>query len=204
MSYNTLKKEGIVEQSIEKSKFIAFAKPVESREEAMVYFASLKKQYKDATHHVPAMVVGDEFQIQWASDDGEPQGTAGAPIVHMLVKEKITNVAVLVIRYFGGIKLGPGGLIRAYTSSAKLAVQKGEIYQVQEMIEWSVQVPYPFLKKMEGLAAEGNFEILQVGYSDIVSLTILFPEKQKNTMETLLFDLTSGSIKILSEVNKNT
>lgn len=204
MSYKTVRQEGIAEQMIERSKFIAFVKPVLDREEALAYFDTLKRKYKDATHHVPAMVLGEQFQVQWASDDGEPQGTAGAPLVHMLVKEEITFVAILVIRYFGGIKLGPGGLIRAYTSTVKLALDAAEIKQVREMVEMTFQVPYPFLQKIESMAAEGTYKIENCDYSDAVTITILFEESEKQAIETMLSDLTSGSLKILSEVCKNT
>ena len=128
--YKTVKKEAEAEQIIEKSRFTAHVKPVETKEEADEFIASVKSRYKDATHNVPAMVLGDKFQIQWASDDGEPQGTSGAPIVQMLVKEGITNVAVVVTRYFGGIKLGTGGLVRAYTSSAKLGIDAAQVCAV--------------------------------------------------------------------------
>ena len=111
--YKTVGKAAQAEQIIEKSRFITHVRPVTSREEADSFFAEIKKEYKDATHNVPAMVIGDKFQIQWASDDGEPQGTSGAPIVQMLVNEEITNVALVVTRYFGGVKLGTGGLVRA-------------------------------------------------------------------------------------------
>jgi uncharacterized YigZ family protein len=204
MSYKTVRQEGIAEQMIEKSKFIAFAKPVLDREEALAYFDSIKRNYKDATHHVPAMVLGEQFQVQWASDDGEPQGTAGAPLVHMLVKEGITNVAILVVRYYGGVKLGPGGLIRAYTSTAKLALEVAEIKQVQEMVEMTFQVSYPFLQKIESLALEGMYIIENCYYSDTVTITILFGESEKQNVKTMLSDLTSGSLKILSEVCKTT
>jgi uncharacterized YigZ family protein len=204
MTYKTLRQEGIAEQMIERSRFIAFAKPVLDREEALAYFDTLKRKYKDATHHVPAMVLGEQFQIQWASDDGEPQGTAGAPLVHMLVKEEITFVAIMVVRYFGGIKLGPGGLIRAYTSTAKLALEAAEIKQVREMVELTFQVSYPFLQKLESMAQEGRYIIENCDYSEAVTLTILFEEYEKLNIETMLSDLTSGSLKILSEVCKNT
>ena len=108
--YSTVIEEGSAEQIIEKSKFIAYVKPVYDKQEADDYIAQIRKKHKDATHNVPAMVIGDKMQIQWASDDGEPQGTSGAPIIKMLTGAGITNVAVVVTRYFGGIKLGTGGL----------------------------------------------------------------------------------------------
>ncbi len=204
MSYKTVQHEGKAEQIIERSRFIAYVTPVSDREEALAYYDTLKRRYKDATHHVPAMVLGDQFQVQWASDDGEPQGTAGAPLVHMLLKEEITNVAILVVRYFGGIKLGPGGLIRAYTSTAKLAIEAAEMKQIREMIELTFQVSYPFLQKLESMAVEGMYKIEKCDYSDTVTMTILFEESKKQDIETMLSDLTSGSLKILSEVCKNT
>lgn len=204
MSYNIATQEGIAEQIIEKSKFIGYIRPVADREEAQSYFDELKRRHKDATHHVPAMVIGDRFQIQWASDDGEPQGTAGSPLVHMLVKEQVTNVAVMIVRYYGGVKLGPGGLIRAYTSTAKLAMDLAGIRQVKAMIELTFQVAYPFLQKIESFGAEGRFKVLRCDYSEAVTVVILFAESEKEGVKTLLSDLTSGSLKILSEVSKNT
>ena len=125
--YRTVKKQAEAEQIIEKSRFIAHVCPVSSKEEADEFISRIKAEYKDATHNVPAMVIGDKSQIQWASDDGEPQGTSGAPIVQMLVKEGITDVVIVVTRYFGGIKLGTGGLVRAYTGSAKLGLEAAEV-----------------------------------------------------------------------------
>ena len=116
--YNTVIGPGEAEQTIEKSRFICYVKPVNSREEADEFIDSIKRKHRDATHNVPAMVLGDKMQVQWASDDGEPQGTSGAPIVQMMVSQGITNTVVVVTRYFGGIKLGTGGLVRAYSGTA--------------------------------------------------------------------------------------
>ena len=106
--YKTVMEEAEAEQTIEKSRFISHIKPVTSKEAAEEFIAEIRASYKTATHNVPAFVIGNKMQLQWASDDGEPQGTSGAPIVQMLVKEGITNVAVVVTRYFGCIKLGTG------------------------------------------------------------------------------------------------
>jgi uncharacterized YigZ family protein len=203
MSYNTVRQEGIAEQIVDKSRFIAFVKPVVTREEALAYFDAVKQRHKDATHHVPAMVIGEQYQIQWASDDGEPQGTAGAPLLHMLIKEQITDVAVMVVRYFGGIKLGPGGLIRAYTSTAKLALGAAETKSVQEMVLLTVKIEYPYLQMIENLSSAGEFSIQTCDYSDTVTVAILFPQTEKQRIKNMLSDLTSGSLKIISEVCKN-
>lgn len=157
--YKTVRREAEATQIIEKSKFIAYVKPAESKEEADAFIASIRKKHRDATHNVPAMVIGDKFQIQWASDDGEPQGTSGAPIVQMLVKEGITNVAIVVTRYFGGIKLGTGGLVRAYTSSAKLGLDAAGVCSVGEVCSMHVTVDYTYLSKLQNMAASelGSF-----------------------------------------------
>lgn len=103
-----------------------------------------KKKHRDATHNVPCMVVGDKMQIQWASDDGEPQGTSGLPMLQMLVNREITNVCVVVTRYFGGIKLGTGGLVRAYTSSAKLGLEAAGIKEIKELFHIKYEIDYSF------------------------------------------------------------
>lgn len=147
--YKTVMEEAEAEQTIEKSRFISHIKPVTSKEAAEEFIAEIRASYKTATHNVPAFVIGNKMQLQWASDDGEPQGTSGAPIVQMLVKEGITNVAVVVTRYFGGIKLGTGGLVRAYTSSAKLALEAAGIADVREMLVLEVRMAYSISCKNE-------------------------------------------------------
>lgn len=205
--YKTVKKEAEAEQIIEKSRFTAHVKPVETKEEADEFVAYVKSRYKDATHNVPAMVLGDKFQIQWASDDGEPQGTSGAPIVQMLVKEGITNVAVVVTRYFGGIKLGTGGLVRAYTSSAKLGIDAAQVCSVYEICLLKIKIDYTFLAKLQNLAAgafeenapETAFIIDEIQYMDKVMMDILTTFDRKDKVLALLVNTTSGAVEILEE-----
>lgn len=205
--YKTVKKEAEAEQIIEKSRFTAHVKPVETKEEADEFIASVKSRYKDATHNVPAMVLGDKFQIQWASDDGEPQGTSGAPIVQMLVKEGITNVAVVVTRYFGGIKLGTGGLVRAYTSSAKLGIDAAQVCSVCEICLLKIKIDYTFLAKLQNMAAgafeenapETAFIIDEIQYMDKVIMDILTTFDRKDKVLALLANTTSGAVEILEE-----
>ena len=147
--YKTVSKAAYAEQSIQKSRFIAYVSPAESKEEAEAFIEEIRKKHRDATHNVPAMVIGDHFQLQWGSDDGEPQGTSGAPIVQMLVKKELTNLVVVVTRYFGGIKLGPGGLVRAYTSSAQLGLEAAGICQVKLMHVMKYKVDYSLFSKLE-------------------------------------------------------
>lgn len=205
--YKTVRSEAEATNIIEKSRFIAHVRPVSSKEEADAFVAEIKGKYKDATHNVPAMVIGDKFQIQWASDDGEPQGTSGAPMVQMLVKEGITNVAIVVTRYFGGIKLGTGGLVRAYTGSAKLGLEAAGICSVREVCLLAVKADYTYLSKLQNMASDVlgdeedsiKFVIKDIQYADKVVLSMItFPEKAEELM-ALLANMTSGSAEILSQ-----
>lgn len=212
--YKTVRKRAEAVQVIEKSRFIAHVCPVESREEADVFLAEIREKYKDATHNVPAMVIGDKSQIQWASDDGEPQGTSGAPMVQMMVKEGLTNLIVVVTRYFGGIKLGTGGLVRAYTSSAKLGLEAAGICSVRELAELTVKIDYPHLAKIQNMASEqldldeadqvgeenfSNFRIANIQYTDRIGMKIqTLPGSLKN-VEMLFQNITSGKSEILSQ-----
>ena len=201
--YKTIKKDATVEQIIEKSRFIAHARPVSDRDEADAFIAEIKAKYKDATHNVPAMVIGDKSQIQWASDDGEPQGTSGAPIVQMLVSEGITNLVIVVTRYFGGIKLGTGGLVRAYTSSAKLAVEAAGVCSVQNMLRMTCETDYTYLAKFQKMAVESlkdqtafAYVIGNVEYGEKVTLELVTFAENEEELRGLAANLTSGSARI--------
>lgn len=212
--YKTVRKQAEAVQVIDKSRFIAHVFPVESREEADAFLAEIREKYKDATHNVPAMVIGDKSQIQWASDDGEPQGTSGAPMVQMMVKEGLTNLIVVVTRYFGGIKLGTGGLVRAYTSSAKLGLEAAGVCSVREMAELTVKIDYPYLAKIQNMASEqldleeadregeenlSNFRIANIQYTDKIEMKIqMFPGSLTN-VELLFQNITSGKAEVISQ-----
>ncbi|MCQ2546610.1 MAG: YigZ family protein [Clostridia bacterium] len=202
--YRTIRKEASEMQIIEKSKFIAHARPVESREEAEAFIAEIKAKYKDATHNVPAMIIGDKMQIQWASDDGEPQGTSGAPMVQMIVGEGLTNLVIVVTRYFGGIKLGTGGLVRAYTSSARLAIEAAGICSVQEVCRMKVLTDYTFLSRFQQMASDTlydggeGFIIPEIEYGEKVSLSLVSPAENEEKLRGLVANVTSGSAEIIS------
>lgn len=200
--YKTVEKEGHVEQIIEKSKFIGHVRPVESKEEAEVFFNEIRKIHKVATHNVPAYVTGDKFQNQWASDDGEPQGTSGAPMVQMLVKKGITNVAVIVTRYFGGIKLGTGGLVRAYTSTAQMALEACGIVSVRDRFVMVVKVDYTHHGRLQNLSEGQLFQIENTLYEDKVILTISTEPEQIEALKQLVLDVTSGAAEQIEECIK--
>ncbi len=213
--YSTIRGEASAEQIIEKSRFITYVSPAETKEEAELFIASIKKKHKDATHNVPAMVLGDKQQIQWASDDGEPQGTSGAPIVQLLVAQGITNLVVVVTRYFGGIKLGTGGLVRAYTSSAKLGLEAAGICDVCERSVLTYALDYTYLAKLQNLAAstklsasdgdeaeDSLFAIENLAYTDVVQAELSCMPERVDDLISLIANLTGGKGSLLSEEKK--
>ncbi len=203
--YRTVKTQCSAEQTIERSRFIAHICPVEDREEAELFIEDIRKEYKDATHNVPAMVIGDRQQIQWGSDDGEPQGTSGAPMVQLMVGEGLTNLVIVVTRYFGGIKLGTGGLVRAYTSSARLAIEAAGICRVCSVRILKVKVDYTYFERIRKMASEAltdqenSFVIDETEYGEKVVLTLLTQEENGEHLSSMLVNLTSGSCEILEE-----
>lgn len=219
--YSTVRGEASAEQIIEKSRFITYVSPAETKEDADLFIAAIRKKHKDATHNVPAMVLGDKLQVQWGSDDGEPQGTSGAPIVQMLVAQGITNVVVVVTRYFGGIKLGTGGLVRAYTSSAKLGLEAAGICDVCERSVLTYALDYTYLTKLQNLAAstkastadadadtdadadEGSlFTIENLAYTDVVQAELSCVPEHSGELQSLIANLTGGQGKLLSEESR--
>lgn len=201
--YKTINGEATVQQVINKSKFIANIHPVQSREEAEDFFDLIRKEHRLATHNVPAMVIGDKLQLQWASDDGEPQGTSGPPILQSLVSERITNVAVIVTRYYGGIKLGTGGLVRAYTSSAKLALEEAGICGVVEMAILYADISYSDHSKLTTVLPEWDAEIISENFTDKVRLEVKTDINNLETLKTRLINFTSNDIFFLDYVIRN-
>ena len=193
--YSTVFAEARAEQEIERSKFITTVRPVNTREEAEEFFSEIRKEFKDATHNVPAMVIGDKMQIQWASDDGEPQGTSGAPIVQMLVREGITNTALVVTRYFGGIKLGTGGLVRAYTGSARMGIEAARICDVTEMSVIRFRVEYPVFSRIQSISLPGGAE----EYTDKVAFDVTCPPEDAEAVKRAVSEYSAGGAEVLSE-----
>lgn len=196
--YNTVYEEAYAEQIIEKSKFIAYVRPVCDKEEAEQFIAEIKRKHRDATHNVPAMVIGEKMQLQWASDDGEPQGTSGAPIVKMLTGAEITDVAIVVTRYFGGIKLGTGGLARAYTSSAKMAIDAGGLCAVENRLCLACEFDYTYLAKIQN-AAGNLFEIGELSYTDKVEAEIICEPHERERVLAAVENITSGKVRVKKE-----
>ena len=195
--FSTVQKRGDAEQVIERSRFIAHVLPVESREEAEAFFTEIRKEYRDATHNVPAMVIGDKAQLQWASDDGEPQGTSGAPMVQLMVRQGITNTAIIVTRYFGGIKLGTGGLVRAYTSSAKIGLESAGICDVEERDALDFIIDYKGFNRVQNHPFEDGIELGEIQYLDKVTFTAVCDDPEHCI--AVMRGLTGGAAELVGQ-----
>lgn len=191
--YRTIYKEAQAEQVINRSRFITYVSPIETYEEAQAFVAMIKEKHRDATHNVPAIVYGNKQEIQWMSDDGEPQGTSGPPILKMLVDEGLTNLVVVVTRYFGGVKLGTGGLVRAYSSSAKLGIEAAGICEVSESITMSYTIDYSHLAKLQNLAKDGKFVLDNLEYTDKIILDVICEIENESFVKSMMNDLTAGT-----------
>lgn len=197
-------REGTFSETFEKSKFIGHAKPVSSKEEALEYLKGIREKYKDATHNVPAIITGHTMEYQWSSEDGEPQGTAGAPVLRMMKEEGLTNLIVVVTRYFGGIKLGPGGLIRAYLAVAKGAIEDSKIASVSLREKATVKLEYQYFHKLAALSFltdEGGNPLFITGdakYEEEVIVPLTYNPENRGKIQNILGDLTQGAFEVLS------
>ncbi len=197
--YRSVYSYGEAEYIIEKSRFIAHVSPAETPEDARLFIAGIKEKYKDATHNVPAFVCGPGSEHQWASDDGEPQGTSGMPVLKLITAEELTNVAIVITRYFGGIKLGTGGLARAYTHAAKLGIEAAGICDVMESSLLKYSFDYTYLSKITNIAAEKGYDMTDIEYTDSVSAVISCPKEETGILKSAISDLTSGKAILINE-----
>ena len=193
--YTTVAKEASAEQVIDRSRFIAHIARAFSKDEADAYIAGIRAQYKDATHNVPAFIVGEKSELKWTSDDGEPQGTSGPPMLQMLEREGLTNVVCVVTRYYGGIKLGTGGLVRAYTSSAKMALEAAGKHTVKDVARFSAEIPYTLLGKLQNLEKDEPYTIEDLQYADSVRMVLKTDLEDETRVRELLMELSSGTVR---------
>jgi len=168
----TIDKEYMAEYIINKSKFISYAFPVFADENCKEYLQSLNKRYNDATHICFAYVL-ENPKVEKCSDNGEPSGTAGKPLLELIKKKKLSNVLIVVIRYFGGIKLGAGGLVRAYTNSGNLALDMANIIEVKEIKKYRIKVCYEDVNKLKNLLITKGATIKNIKYSEMAEVEFL-------------------------------
>lgn len=194
--FKTVLKLGQAEIVEKKSRFIAAAKPVKTEEEAREFIEETKKKYWDARHNVFAYVIGEKNEIQRFSDDGEPQGTAGMPVLSVLTGENIKNCCIVVTRYFGGTLLGTGGLVRAYGKSAKEGLLDAEVVEIEGFTEFSVICDYSLQGKIQYEIMKLEEKIKETVFTDKVEFIIYVREKNEKTFETKIIDASSANVKI--------
>lgn len=193
--YYRLKELGIKEIVINKSRFISVATPIESEQKAQEIIQRVRKEHNSATHNVFAYVLGENDEIQRASDDGEPSGTAGKPVLEIIKKEKLKNTLIIVTRYFGGIKLGSGGLIRAYAQSAKEGISAAKKGYSLLMNQVETTFDYTHQGKIENFLVDYKF-VLDTVFTDKVTVKLLLEDDEIEGFKATILNITAGQGEI--------
>ena len=196
MEFKTIKEDGMVQEEIKKSRFICHVKRVYSEEEARAFIAAIKKEHYKATHNCSAFVIGEKSDIKRTSDDGEPSGTAGVPMLGVLEKHNLTNLCVVVTRYFGGIKLRAGGLIRAYAGSVALAIKEIGLVEIKEQAGLRLQLSYSQYQDFTNFLKVQNLEETDTIFTELVDTTIYIDKNIKEITKRNLTEFFNGKIEL--------
>ncbi|WP_172369942.1 YigZ family protein [Sporosarcina jiandibaonis] len=201
-NYRTVKGYGESEYVIQRSRFITFVMRVETEEEALDFINDIKKMHHTATHNCSAYMIGEHNDIQKANDDGEPSGTAGVPILEVLKKQDLKDTVIVVTRYFGGIKLGGGGLIRAYGRAASDGIAAAGTVECRQHFLMKVTVDYTWLGKVENEVRQSNYILDDINYMEDVDILLYVPIEDEETFIDWMNEITNGQAKISSITNK--
>lgn len=193
-SYKTVLCEASDELTEKRSRFIGYVRPVANADEANAFIAEIKSRHHDARHNVYAYVLKDGNYKKY-SDDGEPQGTAGLPMLELIEKSGLYDVCVVVTRYFGGILLGTGGLVRAYTNAAKLALEAGGVALVRSCSVYSVECDYGFHGKLMTVLSDCGATVESTDFTDRVTVGFYLPAEESQKVEAAVFEASGGRFK---------
>lgn len=199
MEFKTIKEDGQVQEEIKKSRFICHAKRVYSEEEARDFITAIKKEHYKATHNCSAFIIGERSEIKRTSDDGEPSGTAGVPMLGVLENHNLTNVCVVVTRYFGGIKLGAGGLIRAYAGSVALAVKEIGIIEIKEQAGIAIQMSYAQYQEYSNFLKEHDLIEPETNFTEQVDTMIYVDKEAKENIKAALVEFFNGKVTLTDQ-----
>ena len=199
MEFRTIKEDGQVQEEIKKSRFICHAKRVYREEEARDFITAIKKEHYKATHNCSAFIIGERSEIKRTSDDGEPSGTAGVPMLGVLENHNLTNICVVVTRYFGGIKLGAGGLIRAYAGSVALAVKEIGIIEIKEQAGIQIQMTYAQYQEYGNFLKEHHLMELETNFTDQVETMIFVDKENKEHIKSELIEFYNGKVTLVDK-----
>lgn len=194
--YKTVKLSGESELFIQKSRFLTYVKRVETEQAAIDFINDIKKMHHTATHNCSAYIIGEHDQIQKANDDGEPSGTAGFPMLEVLKKQGLKDTAVVVTRYFGGIKLGGGGLIRAYGRATTEGIAATGVVERKLHQLMSVAIDYTWLGKVENETRQSPYPLVEIVYEEDVRLMINVPIAETEQFVEWMTEITSGQAEI--------
>ena len=195
-NYLTVKKDGVHEILIQKSRFIGYVTRAETEEEAQDFIQSIKKKHHDATHNCSAYMIGENNHIQKANDDGEPSGTAGVPMLEVLKKMNLKDTAVVVTRYFGGVKLGAGGLIRAYGNATSEVIREVGVVKRQRMQGFDITVDYTLLGKIENELRNSDYMLDNIEYVEHVVCSVFVQVDQVEAFVEWMTNSTNGQASI--------
>ena len=195
-SYRTVYRGGTGEIVEKKSRFIATVRLTETEEEALKFIEEMRKKYWDARHNCFAYVSGERGETVRAGDDGEPSGTAGRPMLDVLLGEKLVNTAVVVTRYFGGTLLGTGGLVRAYSGAVQEGLRQSELIQKTYGSLLEIHTDYTGLGKLQYLLGQQKIPVLQTDYTDQVSLRVILPASREAGFRRDVTEATSGKADV--------
>ena len=194
--YKTVKGYGEKEIIISKSRFICYVNRAENEAEALEFIEKIKKMHHAATHNCSCYIIGENNQIQKANDDGEPSGTAGVPMLEVLKKQELQDTVVVVTRYFGGIKLGGGGLIRAYGKSTTEGIAAAQVVERRLHHVMKVAIDYTWLGKVENEVRGSQYTLRDIQYADVVELFVFVPKDEEEAFTGWMTELTNGQATI--------
>lgn len=194
-NYKTIKDNGLFEEEVKKSRFICQIKRITTEEEGKAFIIAIKKEHYKANHSCSAMIIGDKSQIKRSSDDGEPSGTAGIPMLSVLEKQGLTNLVVVVTRYFGGIKLGTGGLIRAYSGVTAAAIKELGIVDVKKQAGLEVTLTYPQYQTYAQFLEQVALMETETLFSDTITTAIYFDPEREEEILAILSDYYHGKVQ---------
>lgn len=183
---------------VEKSKFITYVQPVETEDEAIDFINKIKKQHNNATHNVSAFYIRDNYFCKRYSDDGEPTGTAGMPALQTIVNKKIIDVCVVVTRYFGGIKLGAGGLARAYSDATNRGLDNSDIICFKKMLKYCLIIGYEQINSVQYFLKKKEILMGEITYEEKISIEIFLLEDENETLKDII-NLTSSKLSVILE-----
>ena len=197
--YKCVYEGGMGEIEEKKSRFICHVQPVETEEEAVAFINAKKKEYWDARHNCSAFVIGKNAELTRCSDDGEPAGTAGRPMLEVLLNEEVRNTAVVVTRYFGGVLLGTGGLVRAYQGAVKAGLEASRLIEKREGIRASLTTDYTAVGKLQYIFEKNRYTVFESKYEDNVTFTLLIPVEDFNGAQAAVTEITAGQCSLTKE-----